>query len=290
MNVSLHNSLLVKVQDAMVEKIVNELKDFDNIYYEVSNEPYHKGGLREWQNHIIKKIVDTEKPFSKRHLIAQNVQNRTSTVTNPNPNTDIFNWHYAYPENMALTDDISSRNYTLNKPLGNDETGTVTDNNFYRMEGWETIIAGCAVYNNLDLSFLSDDENGSATPGLINGGGPELRGWLKILKDFIFSFDFVEMQPDNSVIVSGTPDGARSRALVEKGRQYAIYIRGGAGTAQLWVELPKGRYQVKWLNTKTGHNDKTENIRHKGGICKLISPAYSEDIALSIKKISYSTY
>jgi hypothetical protein len=95
------------------------------------------------------------------------------------------------------------------------------------------------------------------------------------------------MKPDNSVIISGVPDGARARALVEDGRQYAIYIRGGSGTTNLEVRLPKGRYQAKWLNTKTGNIEETKKFRHQGGVFKLTSPSYSEDIALSIRKISF---
>ncbi len=90
------------------------------------------------------------------------------------------------------------------------------------------------------------------------------------------------MKPDNSVIISGVPDGVRARALVEEGRQYAIYIRGGFGTTKLEVKLPKGKYEAKWLNTKTGNTDKSENFKHKGGIRELTSPSYSEDIALKI--------
>ena len=37
---SLKHSDLLKVQEEMVRKIINELKEFDNLYYEVCNEPY----------------------------------------------------------------------------------------------------------------------------------------------------------------------------------------------------------------------------------------------------------
>jgi hypothetical protein len=282
--VTLSNTRLVGYQTSMVQKIVTELKDFDNLYYEVCNEPYLGGGPIDWQDHMIQTIVETESQFEHKHLIAQGIANYTSTVANPNPHVSIFNWHYAYLDNQTLTGDIVSRNYPLNKVLANDETGTTHDNTLCRREGWETIIAGCGVYDNLDLSFLHTDESGSTAPvpPCPNGGGPECRSWIKILKDFIYDFDFVRMKPYNKVIVSGVPDGARARALVEDGRQYAIYIRGGSGTANLEVKLPKGWYEAKWLNTKTGIIDKSENFTHKGGIRKLTSPSYSEDIALKI--------
>src|SRR5262249_39279010 len=39
---------LTAAQDALVRKLVTELKDFDNVYYEVCNEPYFGGVTREW--------------------------------------------------------------------------------------------------------------------------------------------------------------------------------------------------------------------------------------------------
>ncbi|HRT09682.1 MAG TPA: DUF6298 domain-containing protein, partial [Candidatus Paceibacterota bacterium] len=43
---------LLRFQEAMVRKLVRELKDFDNLYYEICNEPYFGGVTLEWQHHI----------------------------------------------------------------------------------------------------------------------------------------------------------------------------------------------------------------------------------------------
>ena len=104
---------------------------------------------------------------------------------------------------------------------------------------------------------------------------------LGILVGFINGFDFVRMRPDNSVIRSGVPDKATARALVEPGRAYAVYLRGGT-RADLVIDLPAGRYKAEWVDTKTGHVAKRESLRHDGGSRKLSSPAYREDIALRV--------
>ena len=52
---------LLDVQDAMVRKIVETLKDFDNLYYEICNEPYFGGVTLEWQYRIAQTIVEAEK-------------------------------------------------------------------------------------------------------------------------------------------------------------------------------------------------------------------------------------
>ena len=48
---------------------------------------------------------------------------------------------------------------------------------------------------------------------------------MKILSDFINGFDFVRMAPDDSVIKGGAPRGGTARALVERGKAMAIYVR-----------------------------------------------------------------
>ena len=98
---------------------------------------------------------------------------------------------------------------------------------------------------------------------------------------FINGFDFLRMRPDDSVVKSGVPAKATARALVEPGRAYAVYVRGGT-QAPLTIELPSGSYKAEWVNTKTGHIDKAEPFRHGGGGKALRSPRYREDIALRI--------
>ena len=267
---------LLAVQDAMVRRIVEELKDFDNLYYEICNEPYFGGVTLEWQGHIAETIAEAEADFEARHLIAQNIANKYQKITDPNPLVSIFNFHYAKPPN-TVTD-----NYGLNRVIGDDETGFAgSEPKPYRLEGWDFIIAGGAVYDNLDYSFTVGHEDGTAKINAPGGGGDVLHKQLGILSDFINSFDFIKMMPDDSVIKGGVQDKATARALAQKGRAYAIYINGG-GKARLQVELPKGKYTAEWINTKTGKADKNEAFEHSGGNRTLESPKYQDDIALRI--------
>ncbi|NQT02913.1 MAG: hypothetical protein HQ580_12870, partial [Planctomycetes bacterium] len=279
---TLNHPRLLAVQDSMVRRIVKELRGFDNVYYEICNEPYFGGVTLEWQNHIAETIVKAEAKFKKKHLIAQNIANKSEKVVKPNPHVSIFNFHYAKPP-KAVTE-----NYGLNKVIGDDETGFAgSEPKPYRLEGWDFIIAGGAVFNNLDYSFTVGHEDGTAEINAPGSGGPVLHKQLEILKDFINSFDFIKMKPDNSVIKGGIPDKATARALVHVGRAYAIYINGG-NEAKLIVELPKGTYRAEWVNTKTGKIDKTETFQHDNGNRTLPSPKYVDDIALLIRLIAKS--
>ena len=280
---TLRDKTLLAVQDAMVRKIVEVLKGFDNVYYEICNEPYFGGVTLEWQAHIAETIVKAEANFKAKHLIAQNIANKSRKVTKPNPHVSIFNFHYAKPPTTVGV------NYGLKKVIGDDETGfTGSEPKAYRLEGWDFIIAGGGLYNNLDYSFTVDYENGTAKIDAPGGGGPVFRKQLEILKDFINSFDFIRMKPDNSIIKAGIPNKATARALVQPGKGYAIYINGG-NKAELVVELPRGEYRTEWVNTKTGKVDKKETFRHDGGNRTLHSPRYTDDIALGIKRVPKSS-
>jgi hypothetical protein len=61
-----HGGLLA-VQEALVRKVVAELKDVDNVYYEICNEPYFGGVTMAWQHRIADTIVAAEKDFAAKH-------------------------------------------------------------------------------------------------------------------------------------------------------------------------------------------------------------------------------
>jgi len=283
---------LLEVQQAVVSKIVTELNSFDNLYYEVCNEPYERGGLTiAWNDRIIDTIVGTEAGLPKKHLIAQGFPPTSTAVTDLNPHVSILNFHAAKPATVSL-------NYHLNKVIAFDETGgSDRSDRKYRTEGWDWIMAGGGVYNHLDFSFTTDCPNGTVVPlpsGTPGGGGPELRRQLRVLKEFIENFDFLRMAPRDDVVKtkritaldSGTPSASEPtvRVLAEVGKAYAIYINGGTHT-ELELELPANSYQAEWINPKSGRIDKAETFAHAGGRITLVSPAYSEDIALRVTRL-----
>ncbi len=145
-----HRDLQEK-QEAFVRKAVRELNAFDNLYFEICNEPYFGGVTLEWQARIASVIVDTEKSLPNQHLIAQNIANGKAKIDRPNPAVSIFNFHYAAPPVTV------GMNFGLGKAIGDDETGFrgVTDRP-YRIEAWDFFIAGGSVFDHLDYSFTTD--------------------------------------------------------------------------------------------------------------------------------------
>jgi hypothetical protein len=208
----------------------------------------------------------------------------------------IFNFHYASPpETVAL-------NYGLNKVIGDDETGfRGVGDDVYRMEGWDFIIAGGGLYNNLDYSFAAGYEDGTFAypPSQPGGGSRALRQQLRILAGFIGSFDFLRMTPETAVITGGVPPGGSARALVERGRAMAIYMRKKRPAASakeqppapdpgppgpLRVDLSEGQWRAEWVDPMTGRVVGTADVPG-GGARALPPPDYALDIALRLRRV-----
>lgn len=273
---TLKDPQLTGVQDRMVEKIVTELNGFENLYYEICNEPYFGGVTLDWQRHIADVIVRTERKLGTRHLIAQNIANGSAVISEPDPEVSIFNFHYAKPPTAVTI------NYHLGKVLADDETGfSGSEPQPYRLEAWDFILAGGGVFDNLDYSFTVGHEDGTAEIQAPGGGGPVFRRQLEILRNFITGFNFIDMSPDSTLILNTLPDSISVRALAEEGAAYALYVKGN-GLRQLQLRMPDEMYLAEWINTKTGRIDKSETVRPEQGAMAIEVPEYRDDIALRI--------
>ena len=275
------NGELQAAQEVLVKKIVAELNAFDNLYYEVCNEPYFGGVQDDWQRRIVDVIVEAEKPLPNKHLISQNVANGSKKIGNPHSAVSIFNFHYTSPPTAV------KENFALNKVIGENETGFKgTGDTHYRMEAWEFLLAGGGLYNNLDYSFAAGIEDGTFkypdnTPG---GGNLGFRKQIAVLKEFLDGFDFTRMHADEALVKGGLPAKGRARVLSESGKQYAVYFFGGP-IVKPSLALLAGSYQTKWVSPITGKVLKTETITAKEISVELASPEFDPDIALRITRI-----
>jgi len=287
---------LVDAQLAFVRKVVAELKDFDNLYYEVCNEPYFAGVADDWQRLIAKTVADSEQTFPHRHLISRNIANGSTPVRDPDSNVSILNFHYCNPP------DAVAQNFALNQVVAYDETGfRGTGDAVYRTHAWQFLLAGGAVFDHLDYSFTADTEDGSApvTPPTPGGGGRAMRRQLQTLRQFMDGFQFIRMKPESNDVVTTRAPGVTFRVLSEPGKQYAIYLsrlteekgKDGKGTGQfrdpsagkpvlLDLKLPGGAYAGEWINPRTG--ERTPRKLDAGGAVAIETPPFEEDLALRL--------
>lgn len=273
---------LLSVQEAFVRKIVAELRDAENLCYEICNEPYFGGVTMDWQHHIADIITDAERKYAHRHLITQNIANGSKKVEKPHPSVSVFNFHYANPPTAVAL------NYGLKKVIGDNETGFKgTMDAHYRMEAWEFVLAGGGLFNNLDYSFTVGHEDGTfqypaTQPG---GGNPAFRKQMRLLKDFINDFEFVKMKPARDAIREALPKNARCQVLAEQGRQYAAYFKGAPKFA-FTLDLPAGVYQIQWLDVVTGRYHAPTQLTHHGGPAHFQIPEELHECAVKIVLLS----
>ena len=289
---ALKDARLTEVQDAMVRKIVSEVRGFGNLYFEICNEPYFGGVTIPWQRHIAQTIHDAEQDGA-RHLISMNIANGSTKVAEPDSNVSIFNFHYSRPPLSV------GMNYDLDRAIGMNETGfDGTSDAAYRLQGWDFLAAGGSLYNNLDYSFTAGREDGSfeypaRTPG---GGSARLRGQLGFLRDFFAKLDLVRMKPDAAAVAGTSIENGAARCLSDGSKRFVIYVQHGRVEAQpkphytvdpaerqstLQLKLPPGRYRAVWIDPKTGREISKVDIR--GGEIRLNTPRYSEDLVLDIR-------
>ena len=279
---TLKHPKVVERQFAFVRKAVTELNGFDNVYFEICNEPYFGGVTLDWQAKVAATIAKTEATLPNQHLIAQNIANGSAKVERPDPNVSLYNFHYASPPKAV------DLNYGLNRAIGDDETGFQgTGDSVYRAEAWDFLLAGGSLFSHLDYSFTVDHPDGTApvlapTPG---GGGPAFRSQLAYLKRFVEGFNFVRMRPDPGAIVE-IPRGLTVRILSEPGRAYAAYVRGvemAESSPRLGLMLPAGSYRYEWHSPAEGKIVASGELRSRGAVIQLDAPGFRGDIALRIR-------
>jgi hypothetical protein len=302
---TLDNGRLRPRQEALARKIVSELKDAENVYFEIQNEPWadrpvtvdvlhpyiEPGEMKakgvfwqnrvdladaaslEWQGWIASVIADEERRQGRRHLIAQNYANFRYPLKDVDPTVSILNFHYAWPEAALL-------NLALERALGFDESGFAgREDGTYRRQAWEFLLSGGATFSHLDYSFAVGREDGTATSPAPGGGSPALRRQLGVLKAFLMGFDLPALAPRPDLVVSAP--GAYVRCLAAPGEAYALYVAGD-GETTLVLDLPGGRYRLEWMDVLTGNAVRSGDLDHEDGRASLTSPTYDTDVALRI--------
>jgi hypothetical protein len=298
------NKEVTKYQKAYIQKIVKELNGFDNVIYDICDEPSLQGLadgsiivhpdsiIVPWIIEMKDAFLQAEKSLPHKHLLGQTVQNLSPDLSEE-AWCEWLPCEYVKPAENALNLD-----YKANKPIVNVESnyfGSGLTNNPYtadavRIEGWWFILGGGAGTINLNGEYYRENESGH----LITSS--QIAPQRNILKEFMAGLDLPGLTKFTGI--SGIPEGAFCNGLADIGKQYALYIfhgtydhewganflpKSGNYTDTLTLDgVPGGVYFVQWYNPVSGVVMSSEKQNFKGGNFKVITPPYPLDIALKI--------
>ncbi len=295
---------LLAAQEAVVRKIVNEVNSFDNIYFEIQNEPFWNGpGVRdaeevEFHHKMLAVIRDEESRLKKRHLVAHNFPQQAAALSS---DFDIINEHYPAAvrgSDIAGAEALLRDHYSRGDILAFDETDT-TNPTQNRLESWMFILGGGAIYSALDVPkhvYTVADETGNCD------FGKAARGTLRDLGTYLKSLDLTHLRRDLSWITGGIPAGATLQAMASPGRQYVAYLHHGKSGGKEFqvsydpidsskhhaspvVMMEKGKWRAVWTRPADLVELHVEEFTHGGGARTLAAATYQEDVALRIDRI-----
>ncbi|MDP4224458.1 MAG: DUF4038 domain-containing protein [Bacteroidota bacterium] len=302
----IRNQDVIRYQEAYIKKIATELNKFDNLIYDICDEPSLQGlpggGLIflpdsqvvPWISRMKDAFLEAELSLPKKHLLGQTVQNLS-------PDFSGESWcewlptEYVKPAGKALILD-----YKCGKPLVDVESNyygmSLTENVYnydaVRLEGWWFMLGGGAGIINLNGEFHRGQET----------GGGSTHSYIvpqrKILKDFMDSFELSGLS--RFADFSGIPADGFCNVLAESGKQYALYIFHGSYESGWGAHftpehgnfrdtiamnnIPAGKYLIRWIDPASGSVRKEEEVAWAGGKLMLETPVYNLDLAMSMKK------
>lgn len=307
---TLDNGTLLRFQEAYVRKLVRELTEYDNVYFEIQNEPWAdqkdtalvwndylsgddlKQSYNQWKNTIevvseaslawqrtvATWIAGEEQKLRKKHPVSQNVSNFKSPLPAGDSLVSLYTFHYAHPDAAAM-------NYEANKVIGFNETGFAgRKDETYRRQAWRFLMSGGGLFNHLDYSFTVGHEDGSDTANRAPGGGSAaLRKSFGVLRKYIGGLELATLRPDKSFLTHA--HGAFAYAMHDA-QSRMVYIEPlSEGPARIALNLPDGIYLVEWTDVQSGETISSEKVKLTASNKMLFSPKGWADKVVKLKKI-----
>ncbi|MDP3848888.1 MAG: cellulase family glycosylhydrolase [Luteolibacter sp.] len=297
------NALLIERQKAAVRRIVSELNGFDNVYYEIQNEPFwNEPNIKDaeevaFHHAMLSTIREEEDLLPNRHMVAHNFPQQ---IANLSTGFDVLNEHYpaAVPSTtVAGAEALLSNHYSRGRILALDETNTTTPIQT-RLEAWMFFIGGGAVYNGLDYAhtvYTQSDPAGDSPHG------NAMRGAVRNINTYMSRMHMVALRRDLAWVTGGKPAGATLQASSSPGQQYVAYLHHGQSGNQnfqltynpidstnhnvsLNVTLPEGSWRAVWTRPFDLAELSVQEFTHAGGSITLNQVTYQEDLALRIDR------
>ena len=322
---TLRDPELVRRQREYARKIIQETSAYDNVYYEICNEP--GGGVpghatptevdawQEEMGHVIRdELVRLHRPhlisgqqaftYSPKFRFPLDATFKTGTFdivnVHPLPDTEL-NGHLYQLGNFMSKELMLSQiaqfaqaAFTQPKPMVLDEDNTAsmyrdtTGWAIHRKRAWTTLLNG-AHYDYIDFSITVGSEAG--TEASRSGLGAK----MEHLSKFMSSFDYIHSKPSPSWIAK-SPKGLVASALAAADRDFVAYLAderevgdrtsGTPLSGEVSLALPADDYVVRFYSPQTG--EYSPGVTLKGGGVKALNlPEFRDDIVIRAQRIAH---
>jgi hypothetical protein len=320
---SLKNTELLRRQKDYARKIVQETSQFDNIYYEIANEPggdipdhVSHADIDLWQSEIAKTVREELVRLNRPHLISgqqafsynprfrfpldETFSQPLFDIVNVHPLPDIVFGGKTYQLGNFMSKELELSNlaqfsrdvFPERKPVVQDEDNTASIYRdadgwtIHRKRAWTSLLNG-SHYDYIDFSITVGSEAGTTS------SRQQIRRWLQNLSEFMSSFDFVHSSL-NTAWVNDLPAHVIASGLSVQGRDYVIYLADGreitdptAGkpiNGTIRLSLPVGRFAVSLYSPVSGEYSPTISV--DGGHDALLAiPEFKNDIVIRARRI-----
>jgi hypothetical protein len=312
---------LFKRQAGFVRKVIREINHYDNIYYEICNEP--GGGVKDfaapsdvdaWQAAITRVVREEMKSLSQQHLVFgseafnytpkfsqgtdASFKSRDFDVVNVHPLPDTHYGGRTYQMGNFMSKELKLsefRDYCLatyreRKPMVMDEDNCASlyrDEigwTIHRKRAWTALLSG-SHYDYIDFSINVGAESGT------EASRAKIRTWMKNLSEFFHSFDFVRSRPLTNWL-QNIPAEIVESVLGIEGEEYLVYLADAREVtdaaanspiqAMLKLPLPEGRYEARAYSPSTGGYSPAIWIQSTG-LAELDLPPFKEDIIIRVR-------
>ncbi|HEV8068791.1 MAG TPA: hypothetical protein VGP76_13725 [Planctomycetaceae bacterium] len=320
---TLHNGPLVERQIAYATKIIQETSAYDNVYYEICNEP---GGnadphasIRDvdaWQDRVARLVRDELARLERPHLVFgsqafsykpafrqeldKSFAEKTFDAVNvhPLPGLVLAGKEYMLgnfmSKQLVLRDfrDFCRASQAFPKPCVPDEDNAASMYRdpigwtIHRKRAWMALFSQCH-YDYIDFSITVGSETGTRQSNRM------LRTWMKHLSDFMQTIDFVHARPGPDWIVQKPPHVVDA-TLALPGGGYLSYLaddrevtdpnRGRPISGTVSLRIAPGNYRASFYSPTTGVSSPGIVIKGSDTPVTIELGSFEHDIVLQVSR------
>ncbi len=322
---TLHNEPLVARQLAYARKILEETSRYDNVYYEICNEP---GGNADphasvadvdaWQERVAQLVRDELARLHRPHLIFgsqafsyrptfrqeldASFTQKTFDAVNVHPLPGMVLAGHEFMLGNFMSKQLVLRNFrdfcrvaqAFPKPCVPDEDNAASMYRdpvgwtIHRKRAWTALLSQCH-YDYIDFSITVGSEAGTRQSKRM------IRTWMKHLSDFMQTIDFVHARSAPEWITQAPPHVVDA-ALALPGDGYVAYLAddrevgdptsGEPISGNLSVRIPRGEYRLRFFSPTSGTYSPAIGIKGNDEPVSIPLTRFEHDLVVEISRAS----